>query len=281
MPYNMKKADMKSITEGYGLHPNRKYGQNFLVDDYTTDKLLKIIDIQTGDRILEIGPGLGALTGKMTERCSRLTAVEIDSGICRYLEDSLGSVPNFTLVHGDFLKTELEDNFTKIVSNLPYYCATEILFTVAGKFSARDIFVMVQKEMADRIMSPPGSKVYGALTVTLGYYYRARAVLQLGNDVFHPRPDVGSTFLHLSRREPRELDDAQLEMFHLLVKSAFWGRRKTLLKTLSESPHLRLEKNLVRSVIAEAGIDEKIRGEELSSGDYIRLALLFAKNDNM
>jgi 16S rRNA (adenine1518-N6/adenine1519-N6)-dimethyltransferase len=268
----MKKKECMEIARSYGLAPNRRLGQNFLVDEGITEKIISIVSPERGDSILEIGPGMGALTAHLCERAGSVTVVEIDAGLARYLEDAYGSRPNFTLLHSDFLKCRPGDEFTKIVSNLPYYCASEILFRIAASFSARGIFVMLQREMAMRITAAPGSPEYGALTVTLGYYYNPRIMLQVPGEVFYPRPDVGSSFLRLERRSEQILSKEEAALFHDVVKSSFWGRRKTILKALSQSPHMSFEKDAIREALASAGVPESARGEELDTGTYCAIA---------
>ena len=267
----MKKKDVISIAETYGLAPNKRLGQNFLVDDGITEKIIGIISPSRDDAVLEIGPGLGALTGMLLERSCSVTAVEIDAGLYRYLREAFTGRENLELLHCDFLKCETEDRYTRVVSNLPYYCASEILFKIASTLGAKGVYVMLQREMAQRITAAPGSPDYGALTVTLGYYYRSRIALQVPREVFYPRPDVGSSFMALERREDNPLSPEENVLFHSVVKSAFWGRRKTILKALSESPHLSFEKDRIRSALEKTGIEAVSRGEELSTEEYCSL----------
>ena len=173
----MNLTEVKEIIGRYGLSPNKRLGQNFLVSNDMRDKIIAMIGVATDDRVLEIGPGLGALTERLVPAAEAVTAVEVDSGLSRVLADRFGAEANFRLIHSDFLKLDLADTFTKIVSNLPYYCASEILFHVA-RFTAPHVYVLLQKEMADRITAAPGSKTYGALSVTLGFYYEPKVALQ-------------------------------------------------------------------------------------------------------
>lgn len=201
--------------------------------------------------------------------------VEIDSGFCRYLSDVLRDKAGVEIIHGDFCRLSPEDvpgTFNKAVSNLPYYCASEILFRIAKDFRPGQVYVMMQKEMADRLAASPGNKSYGAMTVSLGYYYRIESSVTVNRESFYPRPDVTSVFLYLTRREEGELEKKEQSLFHDLIKSAFWGRRKTLLKSLSDSPHMELNREMVRTLLGECSIDGKKRGEELHLDQYVAMA---------
>lgn len=266
----MNKSDILRITEQYGLAPNKKLGQNFLINDDVIKKIYGFCEPEN-KRILEIGPGLGSVSVPLEEKSLSYTAVEIDSGFVRYLSGLFRNSGKTRIIHGDFLKTEIEDGFDIMVSNLPYYCASEILFRIAGDFTTEKIFVMVQKEMAERITAKPGTGNYGALTVTLLYYFEPHILFHISGESFFPKPDVKSSFMKLVRKPLyfRQLKD--LNQFQLVVKSAFWGRRKTLLKSLTDSPHMKLDKVTVEKTLLECGISPGVRGETLSLPEFIKL----------
>lgn len=266
----MNKNDILRITKEYSLAPNKKLGQNFLINDEVIKKICNICRPEN-KRVLEIGPGLGSVSIPLADKSLSYTAVEIDSGFVRYLSDVFGNRSNVKIIHADFLKTAIEDRFDIIVSNLPYYCSSEILFRIAEYLTAENVFVMVQKEMAERITAKPGTGNYGALTVTLYYYFDSRILFHVSGESFFPRPDVKSSFLHLVRKQAYFKDKEHEKMFHLLVRSAFWGRRKTLLKSLADSPHIRLDRVMVEKIIRDCGISPGIRGEKLSPGEFIKL----------
>ncbi len=266
----MNRNDILKITEEYCLAPNKKLGQNFLINDQIIKKIADACSPEN-HHILEIGPGLGAISETLAERALSYTAVEIDSGFVRYLTDLFAGNGNVTIVHTDFLKSNLEDRFDLIVSNLPYYCASEILFRIASNFSAPEVYGMMQKEMGDRIIAQPGSENYGALTVTLSYYFDAKVLFNVPGECFYPKPEVKSSFLRFKRRNKIFTTPKDEELFHLVVKSAFWGRRKTLHKSLTDSPHIDFSRDFIKDVIKEAEIDPDVRGEKLSLKDFIRL----------
>lgn len=266
----MNRNEINKITDEYGLAPNKKLGQNFLINDEIIGRIVNACK-PDGRRILEIGPGLGAISRGLADRSDEYTAVEIDSGFVRYLSDVFEGRKNVSIIHGDFLKIDPGDRFDVVISNLPYYCASEILFRIAAKFSAPEVYGMMQKEMGDRIIAKPGSENYGALTVTLSYYFNAKVLFHVPGESFYPRPEVKSSFLGFERAGRVFTLPGDEEMFHMVVKSAFWGRRKTLHKSLSESPHLDFSRDFIHSVITGSGIDPDLRGEKLSLDEFIRL----------
>ncbi len=273
----MNKALILEISEKYNLAPNKKLGQNFLINDHIINRIVDVCS-PDGEEILEIGPGLGSISGGLADRGKSYTAVEIDSGFYRYLSDLFKDRDNARIIHEDFLKSTIPDNFTVIVSNLPYYCASEILFIIAEKYSAENVYVMMQKEMGERLVADPGSKVYGAMTVTLSYYFNIEHLFYVPAESFYPRPDVRSSFLAL-RRKKRVLNSADEALFHLLVKSVFWGRRKTLLKSLTDSPHLNFSREFICQVLERSSTSGSLRGENLSLDDFIKITEAIRENE--
>jgi 16S rRNA (adenine1518-N6/adenine1519-N6)-dimethyltransferase len=266
----MNKTEARKIVDQYGLHPNKRLGQNFLVANDVRNRIIDTMNIAREDHVLEVGPGLGALTERLVEAAGRVTAVEIDSGFYRYLLDRFGGNKNINLIHGDFLKVPPDGPFTKIVSNLPYYCSSEILFTMAG-YEAAHVYVMLQKELSERIAAKPGTKNYGALSVTLAFYYHPEPLFKVSRESFYPKPEVTSAFITLNRRGSLLLHGPDIELFHNIVKSAFWGRRKTILTAMAESPHLNIGREKASLILEQAGIDGRRRGEELDMVQYVSL----------
>ncbi len=273
---SLNKKETRELLAELGFKPNKKLGQNFLCSGEILRRIGDTAALAPGDRVLEIGPGLGALTGELVERGARVTAVEIDAGFFRYLKEKFGDTVE--LHHADFLKVTMAGEFTKAVANLPYYCSSEILFRLAEEYRMAEVFVMLQKEMAARIWAAPGSDTYGALTVSLALHFESARLFDIDRSAFLPEPDVKSSFLKLTRK--KDLPGAEtVRLFHALVKSAFWGRRKPLSSALSRSPHLELSKDAVLRACAEVGIDPVVRGEELGLEDYLRLARTILEKD--
>ena len=264
----MNKSDIIEIMRSYNIHPNMSLGQNFLFNQSIIDKIIQVSGIERDDNILEIGPGLGILIERLINEARSVTAVEIDSGLVRFLWQKFNDRDNLKIIHADFLKLDLDDHFTKVVSNLPYYSSSEMLFKIAMKYKIKALYVMLQKEMAERLISRPGRKSYRALTVNLGLYYEPKILFNIDKRSFYPEPDVISSFIRLIYREDIDFSEQEIDLYHRIVKSAFWGRRKTLIKSLSDSPHLKLPINLIRDIFRQTNLDEKIRGENLDIQDF-------------
>ena len=268
----MTRTELIRLSREHRISPSKRLGQHFLCDGRVAARIVEAAGVAAEDRVFEVGPGFGALTEKLLERAGHVTAVEIDAGLARYLKKRFHQADNLTLVHADVLDLAPETGFTKTVSNLPYCASSEILFALSFRFRIPHAYVMLQREMARRIVARPGGKEYGALSVALGLDYEARVLFTVGKASFYPRPEVDSSFVSLRRKARAELEGAETDLFQRIVKSAFWGRRKTLSTALSRSPHLDFEKSVVVSILGEAGISGKARGEDLSVDDFIRLA---------
>jgi 16S rRNA (adenine1518-N6/adenine1519-N6)-dimethyltransferase len=269
---------LKSLDE-FGISPNKKLGQNFLCNQGIIDRIIECSSVNKNDSILEIGSGLGILTESLSEKAGRVTAVEIDSGLFRFLSEKFKNRSNIELIHADFLKLAAAGQFSKSISNLPYYCATEMLFTIAIDWHIPEVYVMLQREMAERIESKPGTKNYGAITAVLGLYYEPKILFNIDKRSFYPQPDVDSCYLSLKKRDDIQLKKEELQTYHLLVKSAFWGRRKTILKALSDSPHIKYDRIVLKKCLVEANIDDRMRGEMLSIEDFKTLTrIIFINN---
>jgi 16S rRNA (adenine1518-N6/adenine1519-N6)-dimethyltransferase len=268
----MNKKEVLDLLTENGLSPNKMYGQNFLIQEDISRKIVEAAGIVGSDTVLEIGPGLGELTGMILEKGCALTAVEIDSGLYSLLTKKFSNNKNLTLIHNDFLKMEKSGAFNKVVSNLPYSCASEILFNVSGKYYPELLCVMVQREMAERIISDPGTPEYGAMTVMLSSIYESRIAFHVQPTSFFPRPDVVSSVVIFTKKQLPPLMADQKILFSKLVKSAFWGRRKTLVKACSSSPHLQLDKAILLDALSLLGVNVAVRGEELSSAQFMELA---------
>ncbi len=265
----MNKKELQSALKSANLQPNKKLGQHFLINDQVALRIASLDGISQGAKVLEIGPGVGALTRHLLEKGAVVTAVEIDAGLCRYLDESFKGA--ITIHHADFLKIRLPDEFTVCVSNLPYYCASEILFSLAARYSMERVYVMVQKEMAARIAALPDTEQYGALTVSLQMYFDVFRLFNIDRRAFYPQPEVMSSFLHLARKR-NVPDEYTIQHFHFAVKSAFWGRRKPIASALARSPHGALDREKALAACAMAGIEPGARGEMLDFDAFIRLA---------
>jgi 16S rRNA (adenine1518-N6/adenine1519-N6)-dimethyltransferase len=255
--------------------PRKRLGQNFLVHERIIDSIVRLLDLAPHDEILEIGPGLGFLTRRLVETAKTVWAVEIDSVLVdRLKRSSLGSHPAFQLIHHDILKLAAEDflppHRVKLVGNLPYSISTPVLFRL---FDWREHFsslvLMVQKEVADRIASTPGTKAYGTLSVWCRVHGRVVEKIAVSQEAFYPRPKVRSTILKIELYQEPLISKKELPLLHGLVRSAFGQRRKTLANALTN--WLRGDRNEIESLLRLAGIDSMRRGETLSAEEFLTL----------
>ena len=262
----------------YGFRFQKRYGQNFLIDDHVIRKILRAADITKEDTVVEIGPGIGTLTQYLAEAAGKVYAVEIDEKLLPILADTLSSYENVEVIHNDILKCDLnrllgEGNRCKIVANLPYYITTPIIMgLLEGQVPAESITVMVQKEVADRMDAGPGSKIYGALSLAVQYYADTYLAANVPPNCFMPRPAVGSAVIRLTaRKEPPVSVKDDRHMFRL-IRASFNERRKTLVNGLRNDPELGITKEAVEAALTEMGLPTTVRGETLSLVQFAELS---------
>jgi 16S rRNA (adenine1518-N6/adenine1519-N6)-dimethyltransferase len=254
----------------------RSLGQNFLVDPNIQRKIVSALDPSPDDEILEIGPGHGALTTRLAGSAGRLVLVELDDALAQRLREEFSASPSVHVVHGDFLKTPLESLTTdparlKVVGNIPYNITTPILFSLLERRPRpREILLMVQREVADRILAPPGSKTYGALAVGVRTVADAERVLNVGRNAFRPVPDVESSVLRIVPHRPPRLSEADEGAVRRLTRAAFGHRRKQLQKILRSV--YGLSPGELNAICDDLRIDPRSRPEELSPDQFVLLA---------
>lgn len=276
-------STIREIKEKYGFKLSKSLGQNFLTDKNIIDKIIDATEITDEDLVIEIGPGIGVLTAEACQKAKRVVAVEIDRNLIPILEDTLSEYNNVEIINQDVLKTDLNEIIeksgcrrAKVIGNLPYYITTPIIMALLeGGIHADSITIMMQKEVADRIKSNPGTKTYGALSVAVQYYCTVRNVAVVPKEVFFPAPKVDSAVLRLDLRDekPVELDDEK--MFFRCIKAGFGQRRKTLSNSLIGLGDVTKEE--VKSCLEAAGIDEKRRAETLNLDEFAAIANYFSK----
>jgi len=264
------------------FRPRKRLGQNFLVHERVIDSILRLLELSPQDEILEIGPGLGFLTRRLVEHAAKVWAVEVDSFLVDWLQrSSLRNHPALHLIHADILKVPLDETLPrhkiKLVANLPYSISTPVLFRL---FDWRERFasmvLMVQKEVADRIASGPGSKAYGTLSVWCQVHGRITDEVSVSPEAFYPRPRVRSTVLKIELF-PEPLVPIK-EIVHLrgLVRSAFGQRRKTLANALTS--RLKRSRAEVEGFLRTEGVDPGRRGETLRVEEFIHLAQALSRH---
>ena len=263
----------------YGLTAKKKLGQNFLIDAHVCEKILKAADVQEGDVVLEIGPGIGSLTQGILERAGeagQVVAVELDKQLVGVLGDLFGSRENFSLVQDDILRVDLAAILpprrdVKVVANLPYYITTPVILSLLeSPLSIRSITIMIQKEVAQRMAAKPGTKDYGSLTLAVQYHAKVSVAANVPVNCFLPRPGVDSAVAHLEilNKPPVDVDR---EIFFRIIHGAFGQRRKTLLNALFAAGFGENKEQLA-AAIESCGLSPSVRGEALGMEEFARLA---------
>ena len=272
------------ILKQYGLKAKKKYGQNFLCDETVLDGIVLAAGVEKNDSVLEIGPGIGSLTERLLEAAEYVTAVEIDPDMVKILRERFKDYNNLTICNEDILTldpTELMSHTgegrIKVVANLPYYITTPILmYLMEGELwqYIDSITVMVQSEVARRLVAKPGSREYGAITLAIDYRCRADIAIEVPAEAFLPAPEVESAVVVLKRYEnpPILLRPKEEKRLFSLIKAAFSVRRKTLVNALSIASYAGGNKDEIKRAIAAIGVREDVRGEALSLEQYVRLS---------
>lgn len=268
------------IIQKYEFMFQKKFGQNFLIDEHVLDKIIRAAEITKDDYVLEIGPGIGTMTQYLACAAREVTAVEIDRALIPILEDTLKEYDNVSIINEDILKVDIaalakEKNGgrpIKVVANLPYYITTPIIM---GLFESHvpleSITVMVQKEVADRMQVGPGTKDYGALSLAVQYYAEPYIVANVPSNCFMPRPAVGSAVIRLTRHQKPPVEVMDEKLMFRLIRASFNQRRKTLANGLKNSGELNLSKEVITAAIEKLGKGSSVRGEALDLEEFARL----------
>ena len=269
------------ILNKYKFVFQKKFGQNFLIDEHVLGKIIRSAEITEDDFVVEIGPGIGTLTQYLAASAREVAAIEIDDALIPILEDTLSAYDNVMVIHEDVLKVDLcklaeEKNGgkpIKVVANLPYYITTPIIMGLfENHVPVESITIMVQKEVADRMKTGPGSKDYGALSLAVQYYAKPELVANVPPNCFMPRPRVGSAVIRLTRHAevPVQAEDEKL-MFQM-IRASFNQRRKTLVNGLGNAPELHIPKEMTTEVLDEMGLSASVRGEALTLEQFAELS---------
>ncbi len=271
---------IKELMSEAGITFRKDYGQNFLINHFIPEEIAERCTDDEHSMILEIGPGIGCLTRELAERYDKVVAVEIDRGLIPVLSKTLADYDNVTVINEDIMKIDItalvlehsEGRPVSVCANLPYYITTPILMHLLEsgvKFSS--ITVMVQNEVATRLVAPAGNSEYGAITAVLNYYGKVSRLFKVSAGSFIPAPKVDSAVIKIDlyKEAPFEIKDEKL--FRNIIKAAFEMRRKTLINALSAKlPHL--EKSRIAEALVAIGHTENVRGERLSTEDFAKLS---------
>ncbi len=273
----------RALLERLGLKPKKILGQHFLTQPSQAARIVAALALQAGDVVVEVGPGLGALTGLLAEGTGRLVALEVDRQLAAFLAEEFCQHPGVTVLCQDVLTFDLpalareSGCLLKVVGNLPYQITSPLLFKLAAEKEAVQLAVlMMQQEVAQRLIARPGGKDYGILSAILQYHFAPSRLFTLGPGNFYPPPQVDSTVVSLRPRppEPGALDEV---LFARVVKAAFGQRRKTLKNSLAAAAAaLDLAPGAVSALLQEAGLDPGRRPETLSVADFVNLSNLLA-----
>ncbi len=276
------------ILQKYRFCFQKKFGQNFLIDNRVLDKIIRAADIRKDDMVLEIGPGIGTMTQHLAEAAGKVVAIEIDKNLIPILEETLDGYKNVRILNEDVLKTDIkklvdeenEGKPVKVVANLPYYITTPIIMGLfEDKVPVISITVMVQKEVADRMQTGPGNKDYGALSLAVQYYAKPYIVAHVPPNCFMPRPKVGSAVIRLARYEEPPVKVSDEKLMFAIIRASFNQRRKTLANGLNNSDKLNFSKEAVRKAIECLGKGADVRGEALALSDFARLTDFLVQED--
>ena len=280
MAYLGTPSATKEIINKYSFAFQKKFGQNFLIDSNVLESIIRGAEITKDDFVLEIGPGIGTMTQYLCEAARQVVAVEIDKMLIPILEDTLSEYDNVEVINQDVLKVDIKSlaeeknngKPIKVVANLPYYITTPIIMGLFESGVPIDsITIMVQKEVADRMQTGPGSKDYGALSLAVQYYATAKVILNVSATCFMPRPNVDSAVIKLTRHKEPTVNVADEKLMFKIIRASFNQRRKTLVNGLKNSPELSFSKEQIVKAIEKIGKPETIRGEALTLEEFAEL----------
>ena len=267
------KSELMSVLNKYNFSFSKSLGQNFLIDQNILNKIVSGSGINENTNVLEVGPGAGTLTRELCLKAKKVTAVEIDKALIPILNDVMSDFDNFNLINSDILELNINElikdefgneSFT-VVANLPYYITTPIIMNfLESELPVNSMTLMIQKEVAARILAEPGTKDYGALSVAVQFYAKPGVICSASSHCFTPQPKVTSTVVNLKLYDKPKYDVKNKEQFFKIVKSIFSQRRKTLVNSLSGSPYLDLSKDKIIDVLKQMELNEKVRGEKLN-----------------
>lgn len=281
--------ETRFILKKYNIKANKSLGQNFLINKEVVEKIVDSANIGKDDLVIEIGPGLGTLTEFLLEKAKQVICVELDERMVNILKDRFMLYDNLKIINEDILKLDLNKiiseeklnkkiNNVKIVANLPYYITTPIVMKLLeDKLDIESITIMIQKEVADRLIENPGGKNTGAITYAINYFSIPEGIMEVPNTSFIPEPEVTSKVLKLTIRDNAPVEVKDVNLLFKVIKCAFMQRRKTLLNALVNN-NIFNSKDGGIEILNNLGLDANIRGEKLSLEDYAKLADEIQKN---
>lgn len=275
--------ETRFIMKKYNIRANKNLGQNFLINEEAVKNIVGCSNIEKEDLVIEIGPGLGTLTKYLLEKAGKVICIELDTKMLQILEDRFSLYNNFELINNDVLKVDLKNIIekektegkiknVKIVANLPYYITTPIIMKLLEEeLELESITVMIQKEVADRLIATPGEKNTGAITYSVYYYADSEAIMEVPNSSFIPEPEVTSKVIKLNIRKEPAVKPKDKEKMFKIIKYAFMQKRKTLLNSLTNNGVFK-NKTQGTEILNSLGIKENVRPEELTLEQFEKIS---------
>lgn len=280
--------ETKFIMKQYGIKANKSLGQNFLVNGEVVENIINCSKITQNDMVIEIGPGLGVLTKYLLEKAGKVLCIELDPKMVEILEDRFKLYSNFEILNEDVLKVDLNeiirknkmsDNIknVKIVANLPYYITTPIVMKLLEeRLDIESITIMIQKEVADRLIEIPSQKNTGAITYTVYYYCESEKIMEVPNSSFIPEPEVTSEVIKMNIRKKPAVEIDNPKVMFMIIKSAFMQRRKTLLNALTNA-QVFSSKQEGENILKQICLEPNVRAENLTIQNYADIAEIITK----
>ena len=284
--------ETRYIMKKYNIKANKSLGQNFLINNEVVENIINSSEISEEDMVIEIGPGLGTLTKYLLEKSGKVLCIELDNKMIKILQDRFNLYDNFELINADVLKVDLNTIISenkksgkiknlKIVANLPYYITTPIIMKLLEeKLDIKSITVMIQKEVADRLIETPGGKNTGAITHTVYYYCESQKIMEVPNSSFIPEPEVTSEVIKLNLRNKPAVDIDNPKIMFMIIKSAFMQRRKTLLNALTNTKVF-VNKEEGIAILKKLNLKDNIRAEELSIQDFANISKIIIERSEV
>lgn len=275
--------DTKYIMKKYNIKANKSLGQNFLISEEVLNSIVDSADIHENDLVIEIGPGLGTLTQMLLEKAKKVICIELDNKMVDILNDRFSLYNNLVVLNKDVLKVDLNSLIleekannnienVKIVANLPYYITTPIIMKLLEEnLDIESITVMIQKEVADRLIAVPGEKLAGAITYTVYYYCTTSKILEVPKYSFIPEPEVTSEVIKLKIRKEKEIKVKDKDFMFKVIKNAFMQRRKTLLNSLTNNGIFKNKEEGIK-ILNNLGLDINVRAEELTLNQFAKMS---------
>ena len=275
--------ETKFIMKKYNIKANKSLGQNFLISQEVVEKIVDCSQIEKEDLVIEIGPGLGTLTKYLLEKAGKVICIELDTKMLQILKDRFSLYKNFEIINNDVLKVDLKNIIknekenseiknVKVVANLPYYITTPIIMKLLEEeLDLESITVMIQKEVADRLIAIPGQKNTGAITYSVYYYATSEGILEVPNNSFIPEPEVTSKVIKLNIRKQPIVNPKDKETMFKVIKNAFMQKRKTLLNSLTNNKIFNNKQQGIE-ILKKLQINENVRPEELTLEQFSEIS---------